>query len=372
MNTRRREKSRVFTRNLSNLFLFFIKALPRWCSLESQLQTLHRQKPRFGSFRKMSTKTKLVLEVRGFIILFAIFGLWPTLPKSKFRLFLRAYSMLCIIYVVSVFVSEIFTNELTGHTLSSLVEYSFFWSILFTHLVIVVDALKNADAQMRLIRRLSYVDWLFKHKLQLTIRYREEMRSLAVRIAAIVFILVAIRLGLTLHLNYEGRINSFWYQCMYSVWILRLRSVQIAFILFLFRARLRHTRDKLRDVLVSRSFYADSSNQWRFLHDDSKVFVLDSWSKHSLYDRLLNLKQIYGELYEICELINITFGWSLLTIIAQNFIDFTGNSYRIFCSFTTDHRNFAHAIDSICLLTPIVWILGTIVHYSSTCSRYVS
>lgn len=261
---------------------------------------------------------KLVSEIRGFIILFALFGLWPTLPRAKFRLFLRAYSILCIIYVISVFISEIsFANEQTGQTLSSIVEYSFFWSILFTHLIVIVDALKNADAQMRLIRKLSYVDWLLKHKLQLTICYREEVRSVVIRIAIVVFILVSVRLGLTLHLSYEGRINSFWYQCMYSVWILRLRSVQIAFILFLLRARLRHVRDKLRDVLVSRSFFADSSNQWRFLHDESKIFVLDSSSKHSLYDRLLNLKQIYGELYEICELINVTVGWSLLIIIAQ-------------------------------------------------------
>lgn len=322
---------------------------------------------------KMSAKTKLVAEIRGFIILFAIFALWPTLPKAKYRLLLRAYSVVCIIYVISVFISEIFfTNESTGHTLSSIVEYSFFWSILFTHLIVIVDALKNSDAQMRLIRKFSYVDWLFKHKLQLTIHYRNEMRSLFIRIAIVVIILVAIRIGLTLHLSHEGRINSFWYQCMYSVWILRMRSVQIAFVLFLLRARLRYVRDKLKDVLISRSFYADSLNQWHFLHDENKVFILDSSSKHSLYDRLLNLKQIYGELYELCEQINITFGWSLLTIIAQNFIDFTGNSYRIFCSLTTDHRDIAHAIDSICLLTPIVWIFGTIVHYSSTCTRYVS
>lgn len=324
----------------------------------------------------MYNQKKFFDEFRGFIGFFLIFGLWPCWrwQNSKYKCCLIIYSIGLICFIGCIFFFAIFMNiELSSHALSSIVEYSFLWSVLFTHLVILLEVLINRNAQMRLIQKITYADFLFKHRLQLVICYRDEKRAIFKRFAVLIFISISVRAILTVHLYYQNRINNIWYECMCSVWILRLRFLQIIFFVFFLRNRLNLLKEKLKEMLVSQSFYADNSNRWRFFRDASKVFVLDSSIvKRSSYNLLLNLKQIYGELYEISELISLTFGWSLLAIVAQNFIEFIGNSYWIFLSLGKSKIDLEHLADSISLLIPITVMLGTMVYYCSSCSRYVS
>jgi hypothetical protein len=42
--------------------------------------------------------------------------------------------------------------------------------------------------------------------------------------------------------------------------------------------------------------------------------------KVSLYEQLMTLKQIYGKIFDVCNLINDVFGWSLLFIVRTFFI----------------------------------------------------
>lgn len=320
----------------------------------------------------MSKQSTLFEEIRGFIISFLILGLWPSSKNSKYNILLKIYSFLCICSIICLFSYAIyFKHFMNGHSLSSIVEYSFLWSILSTHLIILIEALVKSDAHMRLIQKISHIDWLFKNKLQIGISYSEEKHSIFIRVIIMVFISMSVGIGVTIHLNYQHRITNFWYQCIFSVWILRVRSIQIILFVFLLSTRLRLLRNNIKELLPSQSFYTDVANRLGIFIDETKMFVLDSSpTRKSLYNRLLNLKQIYSELYEISQQINMTFGWSLIMIIAQNFINFIGDSYWIFCAFKKS--NFAHAVDCIFLLVPIIIMLATLIHYSSSCSRNVS
>lgn len=319
----------------------------------------------------MSTKATFSDEMHGFISFFMVFGLWPTWKTTKYKTYLLAHSIFSILLVFGICLSAIFVNEmLADNTLSTAVAYSFLFSILSTHLIIVLQSLIYRRSKAKLIQKFSHVDRLFTAKLQITIGYRKEKQMLFVRFATLLCTFVAIKIGLMIHLHYLERLGSFWYHCLFSIWIMRLRCVQVLFFVYLLRARLIHVNDKVKEILIIRNLHTANGNT---INDaKSIVFVMDTInSKYSTYDRLLNLKQIYGELYEICELINVTFGWSLLAIITQCFVDFTSNSYWTFLALEQSPPNIANALDCISLLIPIVIILSLLAYYCSSCSRYV-
>lgn len=313
--------------------------------------------------------------MRGFIAFFLVFGLWPTWQTTKYKNLLFVYSVFSILLVFGIFFSAIFINKvLEDNTLSTAVAYSFLFSILSTHLIIVLQSLFYRKTQMKLIQKFSYVDRLFNTKLDIFLSYHREKRALLIRFMSLVFIFVAIKIGLITHLHYMNRLNSFWYHCLFSIWIMRLRCVQVLFFVYSLRSRLILVNDKVNEILTARNIQTTNARQLHQNNDNRNVvFVLDtSNAKYSTYDRLLNLKQIYGELYEICELINITFGWSLLAIITQCFIDFTSNSYWTFLALEQQSPDIANAIDCVSLLIPIVIILSLMAYYCSSCTRYVN
>lgn len=313
--------------------------------------------------------------MRGFIAFFLIFGLWPTWQTTKYKKLLVIYSIFSILLVFGIFLSAIYINKvLEDNTLSTAVAYSFLFSILSTHLIIVLQSLFNRKTQMKLIQKFSYVDRLFNTKLQIFLSYQREKKALLIRLSSLLLTFIGVKIALLIHLHYIDRLNSFWYHCLFSIWIMRLRCVQVLFFVYLLRTRLILVNDKVKEILAARNIRTVNTNQLHPTTDSRNVvFVLDtSNAKYSTYDRLLNLKQIYGELYEICELINITFGWSLLAIITQCFIDFTSNSYWTFLALEQKIPDTANAIDCISLLIPIVIVLSLMAYYCSSCSRYVN
>lgn len=320
----------------------------------------------------MAKSTKLFDEIRNFIVFFLIFGLWPSWPNSKRKVFFVIYSLFHIGPIICIFwLSFYVKKEFDGHSLSSIVQYIFLSSILLTHFAVILEAFINRNAQMRLVEKISHADWLLKTKLQLVVTYREEKQTIFVRLSILFIVLVTVRATFLLfYLSHRNRANDFWLQ-LYSICILRFRVIQILFFVQLLRTRLRLVREKLKEILVTQSLSGKSKDAWQYFRDTSTIFVLDASSaKQTLYNRLLNLKQIHGELHEICELINITFGWSLLTIIAQSSIEFTGNSYCIYLAI--EKSDFLQVSDCLTVLLPIIILLVTMVYYCSSCSRYVS
>lgn len=323
----------------------------------------------------MAVKTTFFDEMRGFIVVYLVFGLWPAWKNNKYKWLLIIYSFFSIILVFIIFVSAVFVNKILEYrSLSAAVDYSFFCSISITHFIIVLQSLIQRKFQMKLINKFTHVDRLFHTKLHVRISYRNERRILFLRFVLMLSTFIGIKTGLMIHLYAGNSLNSFWFHCLYSVWIARLRSVQVLCFVHLLRARLILVNDKIKEILTTRNLYTGIANDGHSIFNTrNPVSILDkSMPKFSIYDRLLNLKEIYGELYEICELINITYGWSLLAIITQCFIDFTSNSYWTFLALEQTPAIITTAIDSISLLIPVVIVLSLLAYYCSSCARYVS
>lgn len=319
----------------------------------------------------MSAKISFFEEMRIFIGIFLIFGIWPTWQTTRYKYVFIIYSIFSISIVFGIFLSAIYINKvLEDNTLSTAVAYSFLLSILATHLIIVLQSLFYRKSQTKLIQKFSNVDRLFSTKLQIFMSYQKEKTAMFIRFSSLLFAFVSIKVALMFHLHYSGRLSNFWYHCLFSIWIMRLRCVQVLFFVYLMRARLILISDKVKEILAAK---ANNTNQFDIIGDTRNiVFVLDtSAAKYSVYDRLLSLKQIYGEIYEICELINNQFGWSLLAIITQCFIDFTSNSYWTFLALEQQTPDIGSAINCVSLLIPIVIILSLMAYYCSSCSRYV-
>lgn len=311
-------------------------------------------------------------EYRNFFIHSAFCGLWPSWKSSKYTILLLIYSFFQITYIIVFFLFAIWNFKLPNATLSVIIGHSIFWSILFTHLVVIIEALVNRNAQLRFIEKFASIDRLFKTKLHVVISYDKEKRSIFSRLIVLLVFLFFIRIGLTVHLNYRNQADIYWYQCILSIWIVRTRSNQVLVFVLILRARLHYIFEKLNEIRIGYNLYSRRINQWTIVHDANAHFVLDSiWTKDSIYDRLMSLKQIYGKLYELCEQINNLFGLSLLTIIAQSFMDITTNAYWIFLTIQSLEQDIPRAIDCIFLLVPNVVSMVILSFYCSTCSCYV-
>lgn len=108
--------------------------------------------------------------------------------------------------------------------------------------------------------------------------------------------------------------------------------------------------------------------------------------KTTLYDSLMTLKQIYGKIWDVSNLINDCFGWSLLAIVkliiklansqinhfllqvTQYFIEFTSNAYWLFLALENvlDH---SVATQSLCSIFPIVLILTSMDYSCYQCAE---
>lgn len=313
----------------------------------------------------MVEQTKLFNDIRGFLVLYSVLGLWPIWPNSKFKIGCLINFIFFIAYVLCMFWSVFYFNQkFPYHTLSAIAQFLYLAGILVTHLSIIIEAFLNRDAQMRLIAKISYADQLLHTKLQLKISYQNEKNAIFKRLASVIFILAAVRTILTFVLYYDYGINTFPYRVTLSAWIIQLRSVQVLFFVYLLRTRLQFVNDQLKEMLIFGNFYFRQS-------ENNGIFILDvPLAKRSLYDRLMHLKQVYGELYEICELINGTFGWSLLTIIVQSLIDFIVCFYRFYLAVQESNRS----LGIICLvdLVPIIALVVSMAYICSSCAYCVS
>ena len=144
-----------------------------------------------------------------------------------------------------------------------------------------------------------------------------------------------------------------------------LRSAQIIFFVCLLRSRLILVIKELKDIQNLLNIQSNDINRRKSVGRDTRIqlVLLDG---HSIYDRLLSLKQIYAELYRSCEQIRKAFGFSLLVITTQAFVEFTTNSYWGYLRLNDFKVFFIH------LFEPQLILVGVLAFYCSSCHNYVS
>lgn len=285
-------------------------------------------------------------QIRTYIICFILFGVWSTWQNFRYRLILKIYSVSLIIAVFCVYVISIFLIQFTHQSkLATIVGNTSFFVIMALQFVISFESIVKSKVQVQLVQKFSVVDQLFRLKFRQDFPYSEESTKLCVLSAILVSIIFTIKISIWIYTRFYNSILNYYFCSMYSSWITRLRLLQVLFFVYLLQNRLKLVNEKLLDIRM--------------------------YGRISTYDELLQLKYIYGNLHDINELINMTFGTSLLIIVTQNFVDFTSNCYWIFLIIESSSLKIDVLIICIILLIPNAIILGTLCFYCSTCFQQV-
>lgn len=92
------------------------------------------------------------------------------------------------------------------------------------------------------------------------------------------------------------------------------------------------------------------------------------------FNRILNLKELYGETYATRDLINKTFGWSLVAIITQYLVDIICICYWLLLFFGVEDTlpDIRMSVMAFGNLTPILIAFGTLSYHCSLCYQQVS
>lgn len=311
----------------------------------------------------MSNETVFFAQMRNYIVYFLVFGLWSSWKDSKYKLLLKAHSVFSITIVFFTYLSAYVFNQFSeAATLSATVSTTLFITILVAHLIITVETFHRCCSQLALVQNLSTVDSMFNTKLLICIPYHREKSEFFVRNISIVFVVIAIKLFVVVFTLYQNRTMNFFYCIMYSNWIMHLRSIQVLFFVYLVRDRLILINKEITDV--RRTLIMQTNPK----HDRQALSLV----RQLTFTRILHLKQIYGELYESCELINKTFGWSLLAIMTQSFVDFISNCYSMFTVLEANSIDYGTLAISVALLVPNIVTISTMAFYCSSCFQTVS
>lgn len=307
---------------------------------------------------------------RSFVMFFFIFGFAPICKNRFWNFFVITYSLMIMALVCFILYLAIFLNNvIEDSALLYAVAYSFLLSISVTHLMLLLQAFCKRSSHLEIFNHFDSVDYLYQKKLYHHVLHHPEHRAIWIRFIILICIFLAVKVFLITHLHSRQLLSNFWLHCFFSVFMLRLATLQILLYVRLLKNRLKTMDEILVEILIDNSDYATADHA----SDNSTVFLIKNLrNKDMILDRILYLKKVYKQLYEISIRINDVFGWSLLFLTTQCFIDFTSNIYWTFLALDQNIPDIASAVDKFFLLFPIVIIMSLMANECSTCNELVS
>lgn len=312
----------------------------------------------------MPNEKEFFKQMRIYFLYFNLFGMWSVWQNSKHKLFFQAHLILSSMVVLSKYIYAVFLNRLfeRNSLLGNLNNFLFIF-IFASHLTIIFESFSSAAVQLQIVENFSLFDRYFSMKFGVRIQYRRQKLKLFVLSSMLMMpvILTNIMIVLYIYIWKAAFLNGLL--SMYSTWITRSRFFQVIFFVYLLRERL-----KIIDFELNR---LQKSTHSILVNREIRAFDI-ALSKQCTFQRLLRLKKAYAQLYDTYELINNTFGWSLLTIVVQCFVDVTINCYATFLYFEQASYEDLIGLIILCGMAVVHFILFVaLAFYSSSCSEYV-
>lgn len=294
-------------------------------------------------------------QMRSYFILFVVLGLWTCWPNSKRKRLLRFYSVFSVALIFLNFITTlIFKRFYSFLTLSDLIANFLFISAVLTHLIIILESIYQNRTQMELLKKFSIVNYLFLKRLRLKLFQHSEKRMIFMRLLLMFAVQLVFRIFITvLGTNWQWQFD-FLYVALFPELIVGFKLIQILFFVYTMNIHLSMISKQLNRIENST--------------ETTRGAFRDGTAKLSIFKRILVLKQIYGELHDICDRIGITFAWSLLTIILYIFINLTFNSYWVFLNLT----QIKNLVLNVILMAPNFIVLSTVAMYCSSSAQQVS
>lgn len=233
--------------------------------------------------------------------------------------------------------------------------------VYLTQLIVFLESSFLYKSQLEITQKFSLVDDIFFANLGIIIPYPKEKREMFFRILLLIAIEVIIKfavhaVGFYWHIEYR-----FSFYNIHPSLVTCLRSIEIMCFMCLLQSRLKLIINELIDIQISIKYRSQMQ----------KVETIEMWDnafeKPSTFNRLIRLKILYSELFEICRKIGKTFGFSLLIIVFHTFALFTFEYYWAYIHLTDLARMTICAIYAV----PNVVILSALAFYCSSCSTQV-
>lgn len=242
-------------------------------------------------------------EMSGFVKFFQIFSLFPLSSDAfrniviKFLMAAHLVGILIVMFYLNLAVSV--HNDLDMRILVRIIVSANVNSLLLSQFINFVHAYLTRHKQLKIYQKLDEIDFLLQKQVQINVRNRKLRNRLKLKMFGILatsgLLNAAIIIGVT---SMPSILRHYSFITMLPIFILRLRCVQCIFYVDIMRDKLNYVIAKLEDI-VERSHKASQRKE----------------SRKSIYDELMVLKQIYGKVWDVSNMVNDCFGWSLLAIV---------------------------------------------------------
>lgn len=251
-----------------------------------------------------------------FVKIFQFFSLFPFSSNVLTSILLKFYSVFNLLVIVAIFVSAFFIYPVLedSESLSLLVSGLVIIGLLITHFLNIFQALTSRHEQMMIYQKFDEIDYLLQHQLLVNINYGRLRKRLFIKYVIIMIIMLGIQATSIASVTINGLFFRYYIHLILPIFIIRVRCVQNMFYVDLIKEKLNLINQKLEDIIKKNrdkmAFILFADKLQKFEKRDMKT---------SLYDQLMTLKQVYGKVWDVSNLINDCFGWSLLAIVEFTF-----------------------------------------------------
>lgn len=239
-----------------------------------------------------------------FVRVFQGFGLFPS------NFFLKIYSALTFVTTCGIFISAFFIFPVLSeeNSLSLLVGGLVFVGILLTHMMNVIQAFTSRHQQAEIYLKFDEIDILLSNQLLVTVDYKFVKRKLLMKYLGISVILVTIHILSIISVSINGLFFNYYIHLIFPVAIIRFRCIQNMFYIDLIKEKLQLLNFKLQKEAT--------------VPQNDRLFIVSEKfqkrEKKAITSTLVIMKTIYGKIWDITNLCNDCFGYSLLFIVSEN------------------------------------------------------
>ncbi len=312
-------------------------------------------------------------EIRKFIFLFQIFALCPFGRNKLQNYILGFYSLLYIVVLVVLSLIAMYYNQFmyNSNAISALVVGLLFLGNLLTFVMIILQAFVSRNDLKKFLLEIGYIDEIFEIKLHVPIDYGILQRKYLFKMSIILLVSNGLLLFIVLFLALGSRKATFlfWLPVSFSIIVINIRFTQNIFFVDLLRQRLEFLNQRLMEVAqrkLKKSKLVLYANTYDHQHQLKKKRTIGGE-----FDEVLDLKRIYGMIWNASILLNDSFGWSVLAMVTRSFIGFTCHGYWLFLGFK-GLIDFDLIVDSAVNFVVIALQLSTLCLACHNCTSCVS
>ena len=263
------------------------------------------------------------------LLIFQIFGLAPigrTLCQRVLELCTFCLSLGCSL---AIFLTTLFyTGIVRQNSLSAFMTVFVFITQVVVILTILFKAYTARQKQLNFMETIYNIDQYFRRNLSKVVIYNDLRKKYCLKIFSLIAVCFFTLIPVAFFMS-SRQIPFVWLyvaQRLHGVIVIRLVFLQIIFYIALLQDRLQ----MLFDVLQNLSKCKNNK-----LQEAPAISIMFKGNRQHNYNRqdyndILHLKKVYGYIYDASELLNYCFGWPLLGMFTQYFINCTSYSYFIF------------------------------------------